>query len=369
MVCKVRVPAGETGKSALIGTITFVDVATDRARARRIPGINQHHRDADQLRFVADLGLQIVKRPIRMSCPLFAPNRDPVPYALQILQGDTSTAALRFLHDLFADAVVCVPLVTLLLAAHFAQFTLGGSGAFALQVPTTMPLFAALFLNGLAAVGFAVAVHGQIDNAEVYAKHVIDIGRFPRFDFAGNHQVEHAGNVAQIRLTPFAIQQLALAFTARLRHPLSPRHCPDAHGLLGGFQAQDAAVVGECTTQIKNSLDFLVPLVGLRDLANCPDGYLSGQAVLRPNGLIRHLVQCKLAKNLFRPGHIADLVTSSVCRLKCFEQHCMLVGRGQQFDLGCQLHGNEITSQQGHKWQITGGSSTRLKARVSATAD
>ena len=109
----------------MIGTVALIDTTAYRAGARGIARVYRDDRHAREGRLVLDKLAKLIKRPVRVSCPLLAPNRYPVTDALEVFEGDPAPGVLRGLHDTLADAVVGVSLVALLLAGYLAELALG----------------------------------------------------------------------------------------------------------------------------------------------------------------------------------------------------------------------------------------------------
>lgn len=81
----------------MIGTVSLINTATGRAGARRVARVDRDNRNAHQLRLVLDLRPEVVKRPVRVSCPLLAPKPLPVADAGQVFDGDPAPGVRRFL--------------------------------------------------------------------------------------------------------------------------------------------------------------------------------------------------------------------------------------------------------------------------------
>lgn len=327
----------------MIGTVALIDTTAYGAGTRGVARVNRDDRHACEGGFVLDKLAKLVERPVRVSCPLLAPNRYPVTDTLEVFEGDPAPGVLRGLHDTLADAVVGVCLVALLLAGYLAELALGRPRPLALEVAAAVLVLAALVFNLLAAVLLAVAVCREVDDAEVDAEESANVFWRWRLDFAGDEQVELAADVAQVGLAPVALQQLALALTTQVRHALATLKRPDTHHLLVGAEAEDAVIVGERAARLEGAPGSFVELVGVGHLADSPHRHLGGQAVAFAHGVVGEVVQRVLLKRLARPRLLADVVAGGVGCLQSLEQHSVLFGRGLQLDLSREFHIGSIT--------------------------
>src|SRR5205085_6632280 len=100
-----------TQESGLRGAVGLVDVPAQLTFARGVAGIDQGNLDAGQLCLVLNEGAELKETPVGVSCPLLSLNRCPAPYAAEVLQGDATSGAFGFLHDLLGDDVVRVALI------------------------------------------------------------------------------------------------------------------------------------------------------------------------------------------------------------------------------------------------------------------
>ena len=327
----------------MIRTVTLIDTTTYRTGLGRIAWVNCDNWNTHQFSFVLDKLAELVKRPVRVSCPLLALNRYPVADTLKVFEGDPASGVLRSLHNTLADAVVGVSLVTLLLAGYLAELMLRGARSLALQVAATVGILAALVFYRHATIRLAIAICREVDNAKIDAEKPIYILRLWSFDIAGDEQIELAADMTQVGLAPVAIQKLALAVAALVGHTLATFECPDVDSLLAGLKTEDTVVIGKRAVWLEDALCLLVKFVGVCDFGDRSHNYLCGQRVAFANVVVDDLVEAELAKDFALPRLLANVVAGGISRLKCLEQRVTLFRRRSQLDLRSQFHIVRIT--------------------------
>lgn len=331
----------------MIGTVALINTTTYGAGARRVARVNRDNCYACKCRLVLYKLTKLVESPVSVSCPLLAPNRYPIADALEVFKSDPAIGVLRGLHDTLTDAVVCVSLVALLLAADLAELALCRPRALALEIAAAVRDLPALVFNLLTAVLLSIAVCREVNDAEVNAEILLNVLRLRRLDLAGDEQVELAADVAQVGLASLAFQKLTLAVAAQVAHTLATFQRPDADRLFASLEAQDAAVVGERAAWPEDTLSSMVEFVCAGDFCDGPHGHLSGQVKSFPDVTINNLVEVKLPEGLRFPRLLADVVAGGICGLQRFEKKIVLAWCGLQFDLCCQFHCIETIAQKG----------------------
>src|SRR3990167_250969 len=145
-------------------------MAANRTHLRRIARVHQNHWNACASGLVLNLIPQIIERPVRVSCPLLASDRYPIPYPAQIFERNTSIGVLCLLHDLLGNDVVGVALKTSLLTRNAFELALGRFRAIALEIAAEVKKLAPIIFNRLTAVGMPVTIRGDVHNAKVNAE-------------------------------------------------------------------------------------------------------------------------------------------------------------------------------------------------------
>ena len=199
----------------MIGTITLINATAYGAGLTGISRIDLDQRDTGALRLVGQELLELVKRPVCMSCSLLAPSsRRPLANAGQVLHGDCPIRVLRFLHEMLADRVVHITLETGLLARNLAQLAFGRFRALALQVAAAVRVDTAVALYPVARIALAVRVGGDVDDAQVNTEHIIHLSKRRLLDIASDGQVELAAMIDQVALALLGKQEFSLPLAA-----------------------------------------------------------------------------------------------------------------------------------------------------------
>lgn len=273
-----------------------------------------------------------------MSYLLPTPNPYPVTDTIEIFNGDSTTGALRFLHDALTDHVINIRLKASLFARELPKLALGRPGAFALEITATMFVLSAIFLDLITRKHFAVAVRCDVDDAEINAEKIPDILWLWRLCFTSDEQVEFATDIAQIGLTSLAFKELPMAVAASVFHLLTPAQCPDVVRSLGRVQAENAVIVGDRTILAEVPLAFSVGLVSINDLTDHTHGHLSSQPETSTDFVIYQPVERDAAKDLLPPRHITGVVGSLIGSLQGFDEEFSLLIGWEQLQFCSELH-------------------------------
>src|SRR4051794_6966938 len=174
-------------------------------------------------------------------CPLTAPNRYPLAYPLEVLQGDTQAVCLRAGNAAFSDGVIDPGAKAPFLAPPLTQQPLGGTRAFGLQFRPQTPLPVAQAAQRSAAVAAALTVYGDVDHAQVYPKVVNRRSRCLLSDRATGVEVPPPVTVEQVALALAGLQQRAAALVGNEGDELAAAAGPD--GDTCPMPDQDAIVV------------------------------------------------------------------------------------------------------------------------------
>lgn len=337
------VSAGHTGEGTLIGTIGFRDMPALRTGLRRVAWVNRDDRNAHQRCLVLDFCPEITKGPAMQLSPVRLPNRYPVADTRQVFNGDPTSGVFGALYKLLADTVVHISGKAVLFVAAPLEQTFGRLCTLLLKLGPQPCLTVAQAIQVGARIIGPVAVGGDVRHTHIDTEIAVNVPRLRGFNFTGDKQVKLAVDVAQVRLTPVAFQQLALAVAAQVTHALTALQRPDANHLFVSLETKNTVIVGECPARLEGSPRFSVELVGVGDFADSPYRHLCGQPVAFPDIVIDEVVKGILLEYLAVPCLLADVVAGSVGRLKRVEQRVVLVVCGFQFDLRRQFHIGNIS--------------------------
>lgn len=173
MVCVTTVPAFHTPKLCLGLPVRLRRMPARRAFPACITRVNRHHRYSSQLRLVFDESTKLAEAPIVQSLPLLLAGLSPLADVRQVFQRNAEAGAFSSGNDCLRYAVVLMLLKPPLFAAHLAKTALCCFGADALQDGAPFGVAFAVLLDPRAGILVALAVSGDIDDAEINAKHAV----------------------------------------------------------------------------------------------------------------------------------------------------------------------------------------------------
>ena len=148
-------------------TIGFVNVTTGRTGAAGVPRVNQEYGNACTFRFVGHESTKLEERPTMQSCPLRATNRNPLPNAPQVFQGNRSICVFRFGNQLFADAVIDVFGKTAFFSRQPLEFAFGRPCTFGLQFSPQAAVTVAHMVDMAGRVDFSITIYGDVHYTQV----------------------------------------------------------------------------------------------------------------------------------------------------------------------------------------------------------
>ena len=324
-------------------TIGFVAVAAYRASSACVTRVNKIDGYASPFLFVDDKIFQLIKSPISYLPSHLAPEAvGSFSDTLKVFQNEGLTRKKCRLHKLLRNHMVDVATKTGSRAAHLFERTLCPSRASLLQSRTVSAISAAAGFDGFARILVAVAVCGNLDNAEVNAQNAFgdNQGRVRNAD--RRHQVERAVNESKVGFTLPKRKKSALVLTADERQFQSSVNRPNADLTFVGVPSQDTVIKGDCARRLKRALGALVEFIGVRDLADTPDYHLCRQA--RHGSLFGVLpfVKRVLSEGLVCPPPRADAVANGVRGLYGALQGVRLFGGEDQFNLCVKFQSIDI---------------------------
>src|SRR5262245_46431197 len=156
-----------------------------------------------------------------------ASNPYPPANALQILQGNRASGALRGFDKLLADIVVGMGSKAAFSARQSAQLPFGSLTAVGLQLPSQATVAVAHMGDGAARIIRTVAIGRQFLLTQVNAQHVVNILGVWLVNLAGGKQVELSTNIGQVALAALRLQQFPIALFGDKRNGQSPANCPN----------------------------------------------------------------------------------------------------------------------------------------------
>src|SRR3990167_1032643 len=316
-------------------------VAARVTGAARVAWIDDRHADAAQTGLVLDEAPELGEGPAALPRPLAMANRGPRADVRQVFERNPARGVLSRGDDRFADHVVLVSAKAGLPSRQGLQPLLGAACAATLQATPVLVVAPADALDGVAGVGAAVAIGGQVHDAEIDAEE--------RFGFYGRAvwqvdrgvEVERAVTQDEIHLALDAVEPFALvgaveqadAFPAAERQQANRRR---------SLETQDAFVVGHGAVRAKYRALGLVAAKALDGLPDGAHGHLRRQA--------ESLAQLVIAAGLNRWGAEELRLEPDAGRVRRSGVECphrrpqgrRLVRRWHQSELQRQLHGESI---------------------------
>ena len=321
-------------------TIRFVGMAALRTFARRVAGIDKDHRHACERRFVSKKHAELGESPAMQNRTLRTLSPDPQPDVLEVFKNNRLLRASGVLNDLLRDYVIRVCGETGLPARQLPQFALCAASLLLLQFGAQAAVAMPHAFDNRTAVLLSGAGNGNLGNAKVHAEKAVDVDRFRLIDIAGYGKVEDSLMQDQVGFTLPAPQKFGLA-RASFKTDLHPAiDGPDRDDI--GFPRQDSVIEGKRAIGPERSLDLLVELIGIADLADAAHDYLGRQAELVPRPGICQLVQRELPEGFGFPCAGADPVAAGIGGVQRVEQRREGVRRGGEFHFGGQLHTSSI---------------------------
>ena len=220
-----------------------------------------------------------------------------------------------------------------LLAFSTLEQALGRLGSLALEFGAKSSMTVAKAIHFAAAILLAIAVAGNVLNAQVNAKKVVNVFGLWLIHFAGGKQIELAVDQAQVGLATTTLQKFFGAVVGKKGNDLPTVDSPDGNLILGKLPSQDAIIKSDRAERLKFSLRLFVNSISIRHFSNTANCQLSRQIEALTNVMVDKLLNLKLAKYAFAPGYVANVITSSISLLKCTLQAISLCFGWCQFYL------------------------------------
>lgn len=325
----------------MIATIPFVNTTTNRTEARCVAGINLKQGHAHELGFVGDKLLELVKRPVRLSCSLLAPNRDSLADAGQTFDGYRSTCVFRLLHDAFTDRMICVGLEVGLLARKFAELALGCLSILALKVTAAMGVDTPIAFHGITGVSLPVRIGCKLDDTQINTEDTIWLNQGWLLDVARGIQIPFATTQEQVRLALLGSQQNALMFTTLEVNMIPACRCPNGDERFIRVPAQDTIIIGDGRKGAKGALSFTIQFVGVSHASDTAHHDLRRKLRESLAGVVvGQCMEVVLTEYAGFPGALRQIVAGLVGKLHRMPESIGLFWGRLKFHLRSQFHGD-----------------------------
>jgi hypothetical protein len=239
------------------------------------------------------------------------------------------------LNKMFADAVVHITLIPRLAATEPLQVPLGRLGSRLLQTCPKTAMLTATLLNALTSMRLTVAVHSELDDAQVNTQNVRRVYGRGRRHLHRNVQREHAVPKNKVCLPLGAVNSRRLIRAVAHGNKFTPVQAHKRY-LRQSLERHDARVIDHRPVNVKLDVNALVSLVGFHRLRNSAYRHLAGQSELDKR-LERDLV----GKSLFI-SDIGGILTAAIERLHCVQHDLVLRLRRLQLDDDDLFHSRAI---------------------------
>ena len=321
----------------------FIDATTYRTGAGGISWINQAYENTGEFRLVFDKLPQLIESPRVMLSPLAMANRDSVSDTAQVFQSDTPSSVFSLGNNTLADNVINVGSKAFLFFAALLEKSFRRFRIFGLKFGSKFGMSFSQAVHLGARVGLAIGVSGDIDNAKVYSKKLGRVTFWRFLNFAGLEEVEVAVPINQVGFPTEMAEHFQLPISGNKRNLQPAIKCPDRNKLVGCLPREDTLIVSNASVSVKSSFNTPVDFVGIRHLCQDPNDYLSREIKPITDVVVKNVVQVILAKSLYLPSMVTDIVGGIIHRLQSRKQGFMLFFSRLQLNLGNQLHTCIIT--------------------------
>lgn len=302
-----------------------------------------------------------MKRPAMQSCSLSASGRYPFADTLEIFQGDSTSGALRLLHECLADLVVDVSPKTSLFAGNLFELPLGSLRLFLLKVPATVGVPSPYLLNPFARICVSIRVCGKVDNSQIDTEEIVWGLRSFLFDNTGDEKKPLARLCAnEIHLSRTVLQHLALTVAALEGHFHAAFKCPD--GDMGSTPRQNAWIIrlGPVSPELPGFAS-LADSMGGSNLGDAPDGGLGTESEAGAYFAVHRLLNGHLVKHPEGNGLFGDPRARLVAPLQSHLKEGVLILRREKPDLHDEVHAVSLHEDETGCKPVSEGQACRLR--------
>jgi hypothetical protein len=318
------------------------------ASLARVTRIYRLHFHTGKRRLIFNIPSQLRKCPLTHAISLLLPEPCPASDALKVFDGYSSTGVCSFRNDLFCNRMVGIRFKSSLSTRDRFQFTFGVQRPFAASfllcrflLKRSFHLFIMLSrsLDIIALMHLAVAINGQIYNAEIHSD---EIGRSYRLAIRSlnTHKQKPSAVLApeEIALAVFSVESLGLVF-AHDNWNDGPAFEGQQGNTVIPFERHQPLVVRDAGVFPEARANGFISAIGFANLSDTADGHLRGEAEVITQLSVVELLKFDLVSDLeaesFACEPIGGVVESPNRGGKLFR----LISIGQQLCLQGQLHG------------------------------
>lgn len=286
------------------------------------------------------------------SCSLSATGRYPAADALEVLQGDAASSALRLKHECLADPVIDVSPETSLSAGDLSELPLGCFRPLLLEIATTMGITTPHEFYLFTGIRASIGVCGEVDNPQVDSEEFghLSLGFF--FNLAGNKQEPFSStSTNEIDLANTRLDHLALSLAALEWDFDTSFKRPDGNVLFSPTQKTRVVRLSSITAK-PSRLVPLADLVSVGSLCNTTNYGLSTEAETLSHFTVDSLLNGALVEGLALNGLLRD---PRARRVASFERRLeleILLISGEQSYLHSKMHACSVYNRS--NWNASG---------------
>ncbi len=321
----------------LTNPVGFLAVTARGTSAARVARINGNHRDSKQCGLVLQKRSKLRKRPSRMPCSVLTPNRYLFAYSGECFNRNAARSVFGELDNSFRDAVIVVAAEVGLPASQDVKQFLGSFGAFTLKRLTIAVMSAANSLHCFSRVVVAVAIGGELNNAEINPQELSYLDRWYIRKVDGGVEKELLFAVDEINLSLDAVESLALVCAINQGDDHTTAECPQADAIQT-LETQNAFIVSDRSIGLESRASGFVAVEYLHGFADGSHGHLGREIEPLPKLGVTTLMDAGLGKYASRVTNLGGEARSRVKTLHRAQQNLLLFSVRQYAQLKSQFH-------------------------------
>jgi hypothetical protein len=195
MVCIGLEATFNTKELALATTVFFGTMAASKTSSACIARVNDYQRDARRFALVSDERPKLCEGPRKSFVALSLSHRDPLIDEREFFNRDCPLLNKCLVYEMVTDVMVDPPLITRLFLPNAFQVSLGVLRAAGLQSFAKPLVTAATLLDARLRARLAIAIIGELNDAQVNAKNVTMPKSTPRTSCASTGGAEGRSTV------------------------------------------------------------------------------------------------------------------------------------------------------------------------------
>src|SRR5499427_3618163 len=329
-------------------SILFAHMIAFRTSSARVARVYRLRFHSGERRLVFYIPPQLRKCPLTHAISLLLPEPGPVSDTFKVLDGYPSTGVCSFCNNLLCNRMVGIRLKSSLSTGERFQFTFGVQrpfavtflpGRFSLKRSLHLYIMLSRSLDIIALMHLAVAINGQIYNAEIHSD---EIGPSCRRDIRSLNTHEQKPSAVlpsvEIALAVFSVESLGLVF-AHDNWNDGPAFEGQQGNTVSPFERHQPLVVRDTGVFPEAGANRFVSAVGFADLSDTADGHLRGDSEVITQLAVVELLKFDLVIGLEAESFAGEPIGGGVESPHRGGKLFGLIPIGQQLCLQGQLHG------------------------------